>query len=80
MDVHCFCLPCIIFSFLVREPLPPFPRLLSEGVLLPTTQVGRIKTEHVALSGLSKQLSKFIDTLVGFAGPGPEENIAEQSR
>lgn len=25
VDVHCFCLPCIIFSFLVREPLPPLP-------------------------------------------------------
>ena len=38
VDVHCFCLPCIIFSFLVREPLPPFPSggysLHSPGVVL----------------------------------------------
>lgn len=62
-----------------EEPLPPFPRLLSEGILLPTTQVGTINTEHVAL-GLNKQVLTFIATLVGFVGPSPEEKIAEQSR
>lgn len=63
-----------------EEPLPPFPRLLSEGILLPTTQVGRINTEHVALSELSKEVLTFIATLVGFVSPNSEEKIAEQSR
>lgn len=63
-----------------EESLPPFPRLLSEGILLPSTQVSRINTEHVALRGLSKQVLMFIATLVGFVGPSPEEKIAEQSR
>ena len=46
-----------------EEPFPPFPRLLSEGVLLSTTWVGRINTEHVALSGLSKRQSSLLLSL-----------------
>lgn len=64
----------------IHEEVQPFPRLLSEGSLLSTTQGGRVNAEHITLSGLRKHISKFIATLAGFVGQSPEEKRAEQSR
>lgn len=40
-----------------------FPWLLSEGSLLSMAQRDKVAAEHIALSGLRKQASKFITTL-----------------